>query len=371
MSSIKPDFPVTSPCRVAIVGEAPGYHEMKHGRPFVGESGKELNRMLEEAGIIREDCYITNVFLERPDDNKLERFCTNKTQAKKDYKLVREQLISTFPDYAWPDIYDFAPIISGKYLEPRRLGVLPRLRKELESQQPNVIIAAGNASCWATMGKSGIAKLRGTAAWSNLVDCKVVPIYHPAAVLRQWGLRSVSVLDIRKAARESLSPDLKTPEFEIWIEPTLADLEEFYKQHLLNTGNISVDIETAQKQITCVGFGTDSGHSLVVPFVDRRNPDGNYWKSAQAEALAWKFVKRVCAMPQPKILQNGMYDIQYLWKFGCPLINFSCDTMLLHHSMQPELPKALGFMASVYTNFPSWKDLRPKGRQFATLKKDE
>ncbi len=49
------------PCDVMLVGEAPGANEDKQGRPFVGASGKMLELFLEEAGISREEVYITNV----------------------------------------------------------------------------------------------------------------------------------------------------------------------------------------------------------------------------------------------------------------------------------------------------------------------
>jgi len=45
--------------------------EIRTGEPFVGLSGKELTRMLHDAGIIRAACRITNVTMERPDGNDI------------------------------------------------------------------------------------------------------------------------------------------------------------------------------------------------------------------------------------------------------------------------------------------------------------
>src|SRR5574337_1269796 len=64
--------------RIMIIGEAPGEEEEKLGVPFVGASGNELNRMLREVGIKREDCYVTNVCKYRPAGNKIERWITDK-----------------------------------------------------------------------------------------------------------------------------------------------------------------------------------------------------------------------------------------------------------------------------------------------------
>jgi hypothetical protein len=65
-------------------------------------------------------------------------------------------------------------------------------------------------------------------------------------------------------------------------------------------------------------------------------------------------------------MQNGLYDSQYLLDapIDIRLRNWHDDTAILHHALQPELPKALGTLASLYLNEPSWKQMR-------TSKKDE
>src|SRR5215217_2826295 len=55
---------------VLLVGEAPGASEDKQGRPFVGRSGKFLDQLLGEAGLARDDVYITNVVKARPPGNR-------------------------------------------------------------------------------------------------------------------------------------------------------------------------------------------------------------------------------------------------------------------------------------------------------------
>ena len=55
---------------VMLVGEAPGAREDAAGRPFVGPAGWLLDRLLGEAGLAREDVYITNVLKHRPPGNR-------------------------------------------------------------------------------------------------------------------------------------------------------------------------------------------------------------------------------------------------------------------------------------------------------------
>jgi uracil-DNA glycosylase family 4 len=56
--------------KVILVGEAPGYQEDKQGVPFVGAAGKNLNELLDGAGLRRGDVYITNVVKARPPGNR-------------------------------------------------------------------------------------------------------------------------------------------------------------------------------------------------------------------------------------------------------------------------------------------------------------
>jgi uracil-DNA glycosylase len=55
---------------VMIIGEAPGANEAKTGRPFCGRSGNLLTEMLLNAGIKREEVYITNIVKDRPPKNR-------------------------------------------------------------------------------------------------------------------------------------------------------------------------------------------------------------------------------------------------------------------------------------------------------------
>ena len=56
---------------VVFVGEAPGKSEDKQGEPFIGVAGKKLSTALEEAGISRDDVYITNIVKCRPPKNRV------------------------------------------------------------------------------------------------------------------------------------------------------------------------------------------------------------------------------------------------------------------------------------------------------------
>jgi len=334
---------------IALIGEAWGEQEERERVPFVGPSGYELTRMLSEAGINRADCYCTNVLNLRPPNNKLEALCGTKAEGIRGYPTL----------------------LKGKYLRSEFAGELDRLGDELISLNPNLLIALGNTALWALTGKTFISKLRGTTTLSSLtVDgFKVLPTYHPAAVLRQWELRPTTVIDLMKAKRESEFPEIRRPKRTIWIEPSLEDLDEFYARYLQKAEIISIDIETAGNQITCVGFAANKQIALVIPFLDPRKHGRSYWPTGEHERRAWDFVQDVLKCPNRKLFQNGLYDIAFLWRgYGIKVLGATEDTMLLHHSLQPESLKGLGFLGSIYTDEGNWKQMR--GR-VETIKRDE
>lgn len=352
MNKVPAELPVTGG-KIAFVGEAPGAEEAIEQRPFVGPAGVELNYMLRDAGIIRSECLITNVFDYKLPANKVESICGRKKEMPKDY--------------------DYPPIAPGNYLRPEYLDCLDRLRQELELAKPNVIVPLGNTALWAVCRLTGIKKFRGRVTWCKLIPgAKVIPTYHPAYILRNWSDRVLVLADLLKIKRESRTPDIVRVSREVWIEPTIGDLYEFERLHK-NTKLWAPDIETTPKgngQIRCVGFAPDPYHAIVVPFVDLRREDYSYWPSADEELAAWDWCERMLGSPIAKLFQNGLYDM--FWLFRKPHIRTLAaleDLLLMHHAMQPELAKSLDMLGSIYTDEIAWKTMRPRGK--GTDKRDE
>jgi len=335
------------PAKIAIVGEFPDEDAALVGLPFSGTADWCLGKLLEDAGIHRAEVYITTFLKVRPEGGDLLSLCVGKKDAG--------------------GIYSLPPIKSpGKYLRPD-IGApsLEALRAELREVSPNIIIALGGAACWALTEDCGIRGLRGTILPSILLPgVKVLPTYPPSSILPAWGLRPITVLDLRKARRESAFSEIRPPKGTLWINPDIGELWEFWTKHLQHSSLISVDIETERRQITCIGFAGDAEAALVVPFWNKGAPEWSFWRSPEAEALAWAFVRYVMASPIPKLFQNGYgYDINFLLQaHGISTAAAEEDTMLLHHSLQPELEKGLGFLASCYLSFPAWKSMRKEAK---------
>jgi len=346
--------------QIAIIGEAWGEAEAKARSPFIGWSGQELTRMLAEAGIHRTDCFLTNVFNLHPPGNDRSFFCGPKEERLEGWPKLLHGLEKGMSNYR------------GDYVRKDFAPELERLSDELVDLDPNIIIALGNTACWALLGTTSISRLRGTTQLSThcASGFKVLPTYHPAAVLRQWDLRPVTVVDLAKAHRESAFPDIRRPFREIWIEPDLKDIHDFLAQHVAPASLLSVDIETSGRRVTCIGFAPSPRTALVIPFTHPGRLGGNYWPTESLDRQVWGLVKGILENPHPpKLFQNGLYDSAFLYRgYGIRVAGAAEDTMLLHYSLQPESPKALAFLGSVYANEVNWKDMRQKK---TTIKKDD
>ena len=151
-------------------------------------------------------------------------------------------------------------------------------------------------------------------------------------------------------------------------------MERFYAEiitprSIQSGAPLATDIETAGTQITCIGYGYPDV-ALVVPFTDVRRKDRSYWPTFADEKSAWGFNKRILEDGRiRKTFQNGMYDIAFIWRTtGIKVFGAEEDTMLLHHALQPESLKSLGFLGSVYCNEGNWKQMRERS---TTIKKDD
>ena len=174
-------------------------------------------------------------------------------------------------------------------------------------------------------------------------------------MLRQWAWRPIVLADLIKCSREAQFPEIIRPERQVLTNPTLDEIAEWFSRP---AEMYSCDIETGARQIKCIGFARSKSDSIVIPFVDLQKPGGNYWATIEDEIKAWKLVRDALEGPIPKLGQNFMYDLQYLYRAGIRPRNCLHDTMLLHHSLFPEMQKGLGFMGSIYTNEAAWKLMR-------------
>lgn len=371
-------IPKPEEIRVFFVAEAFGEQEQLTGAPLVGATGKlfrqQIKAATEKAGVNydTEAYWLDNVINLRPPSNKFDEFCV--TKADLDSKH-----------------YNYSQVDTGKYLSPEYLTHVDGLWERITYFKPNIVVGMGARALWALTGQRYIEKYRGSIMElhrpvpSNMhakkygferYSCKGLITYHPARLFRDWSKYPIFLNDLSKAMYEANSPKIWFPDRTVHVVETKNDVvlafQDIYKTWKENPDfAMGVDTETKGDAITVIGIAHKPNEAYVFPFYDDRKPGNLYWKNPEDGKFALRCLMEYLSNPSfIKVMQNGMYDLQYtLHAWDCPIMGFHEDTMLLHHSMEPEMAKGLGWLGSIYLNLPTWKTMRPKGTH--TEKRDE
>lgn len=284
-----------------IVGESPGYHEEVESRPFVGESGKLLDTVLVNNGIRRSDIFITNLCHYRPPGNK------------------------------------FQALLGSRQLEEG----LDELKSHMADHRPNLICGLGGAALFHLTGAEGISKYRGSILTESTQGIKCISTYHPAFILRNRAAYPIFDVDIRRVASDSRFPELNLPQRTIVIDPPELD---YWLNEILKHEYVSCDIESVKgtTEILCVGFGLSAELGVVIPY------DGTLAKR--------DFIETVLASNVRKVFHFGTYDVTVLRLNGHTVNAYTDDTIVQAHVLNPELPRDLGFLVSVETREPYFKE---------------
>lgn len=312
---------------LAFIGEAPGGEEFSIGRPFVGPSGQMLSTILSHNLIDENSVWIDNVCQEKPAGR-------NPT-----FEEVKNSLVDL----------------------RSRLRGLPRL---------NCIVAVGDIALQAlsVFRYSGITKHRGSILPARLVGKKMVPIVHPAWIMkdgnREHRFLHVSISDIARAKAQSGFPEIRRPARNHRI---LYNFDEavYAIRHLRGCSDWAFDVETS---LPCLGFAPNAEESFTVPFASDKYPE--IWPARQ-RAFLIEELKAVFTKEAKIRTQNGLFDKKVLADdYGVdPLAwEIDIDTMYLHQLLYSELPHSLEFLCSVYTEEPFYKD---EGRLFRRGRDDE
>lgn len=342
---------------IVIVGEAWGADEDSAKQPFVGMSGQELTRILSDAKIDRKSCLITNTVAARPPKNDLSAWFGTKR--------------SGFEE------------IRGLYPNSFVVSELLRLRRQLDAHPRKLIIAVGNYALWALSSYTnpvnitgsggvkvpgGITNWRGSMLFADEFDekTKLLPIIHPAAILRKWTDRQVTVHDLSARVPQALKDDWTPKQRAIVLAPptyaqAVTTLLSWLRAADKAPMRLCCDIETTKKLlITCIGFAPSASFAMTIPFVKKVNNEGlldSYWPPDQ-EAILTRLIARVLSHPNILIEgQNFIYDTQYLGEYVGVFPYCDFDTMLAFHLLFPGLPKGLDYLSSLFCTYHRyWKE---------------
>jgi uracil-DNA glycosylase family 4 len=138
---------------IMFIGEGPGFHEDRQGRPFVGAAGQFLEELLASINLTRQQVYIANVVKCRPPGNR-----------------------DPLPD--------------------ELSACAPYLDRQIEIIRPKVIVTLGRFSMARFFPGASISKIHGQP--KRVGNVLVVPMFHPAAALHQPKWRPVVEADFKK-----------------------------------------------------------------------------------------------------------------------------------------------------------------------------
>lgn len=290
-----------------FIGEAPGEQERDQGLPFVGESGQLFITCLGRAGLMREDVRIMNLSEYQPIHNKFE------------------------------------------YLEgsPELLDGIEKIRQYIIEHKPNVVGALGAKALTALTGKVGIDSYRGSILKCTLTGCentKVIATVHPARVLRERELYPIFDCDIKRIVSDGAFPELRLPEYKFTINPKGLELEEAVER-LCAAPLLATDIESVRDSIhlLCIGFADSPTTATIL--VNDGTPS------------FFNAVNRVLASSARKVMHFGTFDTLMCQLNGFEVNNFTEDTLVAQHILNPELPRSLEFLTSIYTRQPYYKNM--------------
>lgn len=298
---------------VLVVGEAPGATEDRKGRPFVGDAGETLRRMLKSIGVsLDKDAWTTNAVICRPPDNQ-----------KPDAKKI---------DHC-----------------------LPNLHNTIRELQPNVVIPLGKVPLDAILRGKWLGKVDEVSRWVGWQipheDYWICPTYHPSFVMRSHD----DLLErlVTEHLEEAFAIHTRPPKQPNWKELIRVEL----------------DPEKASAELDRMArrgrpFATDyETNSLKAD-----------WKEAKLFSCAVCDGKRTISFPwspgvrdaayrlfrskTPKIAANAKFEERWTRKeFGVGMRNWLWDTMLASHALDNRTGiTSVKFQAFVRLGVPTYND---------------
>jgi DNA polymerase-1 len=284
-----------------LIGEAPGFTELIEEKPFVGDAGRVLNGCLKDAGMSREEVYVTNVVKCRPPDNR-------------------------------------PP-------EPAEIAAcLPYLVQEIKAVKPKVIVLLGATPLMAILGKKGITTLRGQVFTSEDFNCQIVPTFHPAYVMRRADdstIRSKFIEDLVLARRFVMTGRLEKTRQP--VEYALVDNMPAFDalmERLKHASVIDFDLETTgshpkSDKVICISFSVREREAFVVPLW----VEGKNWWGENHEAVVSK-LKVIMESDIPKCCQAGaLIDIPFMRGMGIQVAHYEYDTLTMDYLLDENKPE--------------------------------
>lgn len=299
--------------RVMLVADTGSEEDVALNQAITGYASSTLSNLYKSVGIHDNDIYRTLYIKERGNQQKWE---------------------------------ENIPLISNTYKNI--------LVDEIRRIQPNIIVPLGELSFNFLTRQKGIYKFRGSIlpCLSTIAQkpTRVIPILGPSPYLNQdHKLYFISRLDFSKVAKYIDAKGLIQEEGNVWVCKSSDALRAYFERQYNKAKFLVFDIETYVGIPTCISFCFDGLESVTVPLLD--------WSIAlDCRILMMQGCASMLASPIPKVNQNIKFDWKKCERWGYYVNNIAGDTIINASCLYPEFPKNLGFLTSIYTEMPYFKD---------------
>lgn len=306
--------------KIVLVSDYPTPAELANGRCLSGYMENYLKDMFKEAGVQWSDIYKTSIIKEKLKNPP-------KRGSRDQFKILQDQV-------------DWSKAVAG-------------LKKELLSIYPTVIVPLGSIPTGLFTGQFSVGQFKGSImpALSSMglsAKTKIIPIPHPRDIAAQYKLFFSTSVYIERIVKASKVFEFPKPDYTTEVIRSSRRLLEYFSQSK-NADFITCDVETYRNHITAVGFCADGKHGVSIPMTDITIPKIEY-------QIIYPAISRFLDSGIPIVNQNVGFDHHQLARFGMHMRNVVGDTMLMFGLLYPELPKNLGFLNSLYTDMPYFKN---------------
>lgn len=307
--------------KVAIILESPSENDIKIQHPMSTSYGVMVFNLLKRFSIDKKDCYITTAI-----KKKLPIFSDK-------FKIDGTELVG------WKNVLE------------AELAEMPNLK---------YILCLGKYAMKIFTNENSIVDWRGSVVDYNLhlpdntvKSIKLCFTFNPIMIFREPKWEVIFKFDIYKFYL-LVSGKFIPHEINALINPTAPEALKFIYKMQNEKKPFALDIETIGNEMACIGLANDIHEGMCINFRD--NNTNRY--TTQEEINIKKAICRLLIDPNSKIItQNGSFDDSWLgFKERFPIFKSYHDTLLAHHTLYPRLPHNLGFLTSMYTTHPYYKD---------------
>ena len=297
---------------IMAIGINPGRQEDLEGRPFIGPSGQKLKYALTQAGVKR--AFLTNAFgcLGEP-DMEYARAC-------------------------------------AEYLE-----------EEIERVKPTWIFAFGNVPLQRLTGSGKVSVKQGKEQWSARYQAWILPVAHPAAILRNMGQEPSWLADIMRYGRlirGELQPPPSTPPVSVEMvgsDSTLRGITALLETEPM----VAYDFEANMMpwwhrdfRPWSIAFSFTGQEAVVVPLM---HPETDIsWRRHVGRWLGMLRPLVTDGYPSARLVHNGVYDDLVWYRLTGYLPRPTWDTMIALQLLDENAPKSLKWAGRAHLGWPDW-----------------